>query len=49
VDHPLIDLRLFKNRVVTLANSAMFLFCAGFFGVAMLFPRPALVANSARY
>jgi EmrB/QacA subfamily drug resistance transporter len=38
VDHPLIDLRLFKNRVVTLANSAMFLFSVGFFGVAMLFP-----------
>jgi EmrB/QacA subfamily drug resistance transporter len=38
VDHPLIDLRLFKNRVVTLANSAMFLFGVGFFGVAMLFP-----------
>jgi MFS transporter, DHA2 family, multidrug resistance protein len=38
VDHPLIDLRLFKNRVVTLANSAMFLFGVGFFGVALLFP-----------
>jgi EmrB/QacA subfamily drug resistance transporter len=38
VEHPLIDLRLFKNRVVTLANSAMFLFGVGFFGVAMLFP-----------
>jgi hypothetical protein len=34
VEHPLIDLRL----VVTLANSAMFLFGVGFFGVAMLFP-----------
>jgi MFS transporter, DHA2 family, multidrug resistance protein len=38
VEHPLIDLRLFKDRVVTLANSAMFLFGVGFFGVAMLFP-----------
>ena len=38
VDHPLIDLRLFKNRVVTLANSAMFLFGVGFYGVALLVP-----------
>lgn len=37
-EHPLIDLRLFKNRVVTLANSSMFLFAVGFFGVALLFP-----------
>jgi MFS transporter, DHA2 family, multidrug resistance protein len=36
--HPLIDLQLFKNRVVTLANSAMFLFAVGFFGVALLYP-----------
>ncbi len=36
--HPLIDLRLFENRVVTLANSAMFLFAIGFFGVALLYP-----------
>jgi MFS transporter, DHA2 family, multidrug resistance protein len=36
--HPLIDLRLFKNRVVTLANSSMFLFAVGFFGVALLYP-----------
>jgi EmrB/QacA subfamily drug resistance transporter len=37
-DHPLIDLRLFKNRVTTLANSAMFLFAAAFFGAGLLFP-----------
>jgi MFS transporter, DHA2 family, multidrug resistance protein len=37
-DHPLIDLRLFKNRVVTLANSAMVLFAAAFFGAGLLFP-----------
>jgi EmrB/QacA subfamily drug resistance transporter len=37
-DHPLIDLRLFKNRVVTLANTAMFLFAAAFFGAGLLFP-----------
>ena len=36
--HPLIDLRLFKNRVVTLANLAMFLFAVGFFGVGLLYP-----------
>ncbi|GAB7143137.1 MFS transporter [Mycobacterium riyadhense] len=37
-DHPLIDLRLFKNRVVTLANAAMFFFAASFFGAGLLFP-----------
>ncbi|WP_261875801.1 DHA2 family efflux MFS transporter permease subunit [Mycobacterium marinum] len=37
-DHPLIDLRLFDNRVVTLANVAMFLFAASFFGAGLLFP-----------
>jgi EmrB/QacA subfamily drug resistance transporter len=37
-EHPLIDLRLFENRVVTLANSSMFLFAIGFFGVALLYP-----------
>jgi MFS transporter, DHA2 family, multidrug resistance protein len=36
--HPLIDLRLFKNQVVTLANSAMLLFGVGFLGVWLLFP-----------
>ena len=36
--HPLIDLRLFTNRVVTLANLSMFLFAVGFFGVALLYP-----------
>src|SRR5581483_9572848 len=37
-EHPLIDLRLFKNRVVTLANSSMLFFSVGFFGVALLLP-----------
>ncbi|MFW3112806.1 EmrB efflux protein [Mycobacterium haemophilum DSM 44634] len=37
-DHPLIDLRLFKNRVVMLANSAMALFAVAFFGTLLLFP-----------
>src|ERR1700759_3815485 len=37
-EHPLIDLRLFENRVVTFANSAMFLFSVGFFGVVLLLP-----------
>jgi MFS transporter, DHA2 family, multidrug resistance protein len=37
-DHPLIDLRLFKNREVTAANSAMLLSAAAFFGVGLLLP-----------
>jgi MFS transporter, DHA2 family, multidrug resistance protein len=37
-DHPLIDLRLFKNRAVTLANASMFLFSVGFFGAVLVVP-----------
>ncbi|WP_264063499.1 DHA2 family efflux MFS transporter permease subunit [Mycobacterium montefiorense] len=37
-DHALIDLRLFKNRVVTLANAATLLFAIAFFGTWVLFP-----------
>jgi EmrB/QacA subfamily drug resistance transporter len=37
-DHPLIDLRLFKNRVVALANATMVLFAIAFFGAGLLFP-----------
>jgi DHA2 family multidrug resistance protein len=37
-DHPLIDLRLFKNRVLALANATMFLFALAFFGAGLLFP-----------
>lgn len=37
-DHPLIDLRLFTNRIVALANAAMFCFAASFFGAGLLFP-----------
>jgi MFS transporter, DHA2 family, multidrug resistance protein len=37
-EHPLIDLRLFKNRVVTLTNSSMFVFSVGFFGAVLVFP-----------
>jgi MFS transporter, DHA2 family, multidrug resistance protein len=37
-DHPLIDLRLFKNNIVTLANATMFLFAIAFFGAGLLFP-----------
>ena len=37
-EHPLIDLALFKNRVVTLANSAMFAFSVGFFGAVLVIP-----------
>jgi DHA2 family multidrug resistance protein len=37
-DHPLIDLRLFKNRLLALANTTMFLFAVAFFGAGLLFP-----------
>ena len=37
-DHPLIDLALFKNRAVTLSNSAMFTFSVGFFGAVLVIP-----------
>jgi MFS transporter, DHA2 family, multidrug resistance protein len=37
-DHPLIDLRLFENRVLTLANTTMFFFAIAFFGAGLLFP-----------
>jgi DHA2 family multidrug resistance protein len=37
-DHPLIDLRLFQNRTVALANTSMFLFAMSFFGAGLLFP-----------
>jgi MFS transporter, DHA2 family, multidrug resistance protein len=37
-DHPLIDLRLFKNRVVTLANVALLIFAATYVGVILLVP-----------
>jgi MFS transporter, DHA2 family, multidrug resistance protein len=36
--HPLVDLRLFKNRAVTLANVTLFLFAVAFFGVELLIP-----------
>ncbi len=37
-DHPLIDLRLFTNRVVTHANVTMTVFAVAFFGAALLLP-----------
>jgi MFS transporter, DHA2 family, multidrug resistance protein len=37
-DHPLIDLRLFRNRNLTLANATMLLFAIAFFGAGLLFP-----------
>jgi DHA2 family multidrug resistance protein len=37
-DHPLIDLRLFKNRMVALANATMLLLAIAFFGAVLLFP-----------
>jgi MFS transporter, DHA2 family, multidrug resistance protein len=38
VDHPLIDLQLFKNRVVTQANVTMLVFGAAFVGIGLLVP-----------
>jgi EmrB/QacA subfamily drug resistance transporter len=37
-EHPLLDLRLFKNRNLTVANITMFLFAAAFFGGLLLVP-----------
>ncbi|WP_040790615.1 DHA2 family efflux MFS transporter permease subunit [Nocardia paucivorans] len=36
--HPLLDLRLFKNRDLTIATITMFLFSASFFGGLLLIP-----------
>jgi EmrB/QacA subfamily drug resistance transporter len=36
--HPLIDLRLFQNRTMTIAVIAMSLFAMAFFGASLLFP-----------
>jgi DHA2 family multidrug resistance protein len=37
-DHPLIDLRLFRDRVMAVANAAMLVFAAAFFGAILLLP-----------
>lgn len=37
-DHPLVDLRLFRNRVVTLSNVTLLLFAATYVGVLLLVP-----------
>ncbi len=37
-DHPLIDLRLFKNPVLTQANVTMVVFAGAFFGAGLLVP-----------
>ena len=37
-DHPLIDLRLFQNKVITHANVTMLLFATAFFGAGLLLP-----------
>lgn len=37
-DHPLIDLRLFQNRVISQANVTMLIFAGAFFGAGLLFP-----------
>lgn len=36
--HPLLDLRLFENRNLTVATTVMFLFAASFFGALLLVP-----------
>ncbi|MBM9460912.1 DHA2 family efflux MFS transporter permease subunit [Nocardioides sp. zg-536] len=36
--HPLVDLRLFRNRRLTLATITMFLFMVAFMGAGLLFP-----------
>jgi EmrB/QacA subfamily drug resistance transporter len=36
--HPLVDLRLFQNRTMTVAVLAMSLFAVAFFGASLLFP-----------
>jgi EmrB/QacA subfamily drug resistance transporter len=38
VDHPLIDLHLFRNRQLTVATISMSLFAIAFFGAGLLFP-----------
>jgi len=37
-EHPLLDLRLFRNRNLTVATATMFLFAASFFGGLLLVP-----------
>jgi EmrB/QacA subfamily drug resistance transporter len=37
-DHPLIDLRLFQNKVLTQANLTMLVFATAFFGAGLLLP-----------
>ena len=37
-DHPLIDLRLFQNKVLTSANLTMLVFATAFFGAGLLLP-----------
>jgi len=37
-DHPLIDLRLFQNRVISQANVTMLIFAGAFFGAGLLLP-----------
>ncbi len=37
-EHPLLDLRLFKNRNLTVSTITMFLFAASFFGALLLVP-----------
>ena len=37
-EHPLLDLRLFKNRQLTVSTITMFMFAAAFFGALLLVP-----------
>src|SRR5262249_53084238 len=38
IEHPIIDLRLFRNRTFAVASSALFLFGASMFGVIIFLP-----------
>lgn len=38
VEHPLIDLKLFRNRSFSVAMATMAVFCIGFFGAMLLLP-----------
>ena len=45
-EHPLIDLRLFRNPALTVAVIAMALFAIAFFGASLLFPSYFLLMRS---
>lgn len=38
IEHPIIDLRLFEDRIVAISNAAVFLFGAAMFGIVIFLP-----------